>query len=111
MTSENPLVLSMKIPESLKERAREEAKREGKGRTAEAWLESQAEKFLQRVAAKDDDLKPKEAAKLLGVGLWTLRRLMAAGEFPNRYYVNPRVLRIPMADVQSYRQSRKVSLD
>lgn len=109
MTQEKPLKFVFEVSGSLTERILSIAKEEGMA-TPEQWVETQFEKFIGRIAAQDTDLKPKEAAKALGIEMWTMRRLMKEGRFPNMCYVNSRVIRIPQADIDAFRQSRTLAV-
>ena len=47
------------------------------------------------------DLKPRQAAGLMGVSLMTIRRYIAKGEFPGAYWVNARKVLIPLRDIEA----------
>jgi excisionase family DNA binding protein len=53
------------------------------------------------------DLSPKQAAENLGVSRSLVYRLVEQGEFPNAYQVSNR-LRIPCADVDAFRERKRV---
>jgi predicted DNA-binding transcriptional regulator AlpA len=71
--------------------------------SADAWLTYHAEKLIQSHLKGDLDLSPKMAAKQLNLSTWAFYKLMRAGAFPNLYYVNSRVVRIPQADIDGYK--------
>lgn len=56
------------------------------------------------------DLKPKEVANMLGLHPNTVRTMARSGEFPNAYKTGrggqSNHIRIPWADVESYRRRR-----
>lgn len=82
---------------------RDAAKAEGE--TPEAMLTR-----LTRKALGLDDLTVKDVCRILGCHRNTFYTLNAQGAFPNAYYRNSRVLRIPQRDVDNYRRNGVVRI-
>jgi len=71
--------------------------------SSEAWLTYHTEKLIQSHLKGDLDLSPKMARKQLNLSAWAFYKLMRGGAFPNLYYVNSRVVRIPQKDIDTYK--------
>jgi hypothetical protein len=99
--------MKLTVPVSAKEfeTMQAAAKKEGFA-SADAWLTYHAAKIIARHAKGDLDLSPKDARAQLNVSEWAFSKLMGAGAFPNLYYVNSRVVRIPQGDIDAYKNKR-----
>jgi len=85
------------------------AKREGM--TFEEWMNREATKVVMQLLGETDDLDPKAAGVLLGLSKFTIIRYFNNGLFPNAYQLNRRVIRIPLADVEKLKKSRRLVVD
>lgn len=64
-------------------------------------VESRPRGFLKTVSIR-------RAAVALGVSESTIRRLLHAGAFPQAYRIGKNLVRIPIADLQAFRQAHAV---
>lgn len=112
MTSENTLAITLEIPGDLLAKIRTQAEAEGmKGdKGVVKWLTAEATRFIKSRAKTGGDMSPTELKTELGIKQWVYRNLVRENAFPNLYYVNSRVIRIPRADVEAYKASRARSI-
>lgn len=73
---------------------------------ADAWLQYENDKKIQRALGHDLDLSPKEARDQLKLSKRQFEILSQQGAFPRLYHVNARVVRIPQGDIDSYKARR-----
>lgn len=112
MTSEKALVVTLKVSGKELEMIRTAAAEEGlKGDDGVLiWLTNEAERCVRLRSRFGSDMSPKEVMAELGIKHWGFRALVLSNAFPNLYYKNPRVIRIPRADVEAYKASRARSI-
>ena len=81
-----------------------------KGMTLEKFLTKQAAKVVKKLLGDSDDLTAKEAAVELNLSTFTMRRYYRDGAFPSAYSPNGRDIRIPLAEINRFRDSRRVAV-
>jgi hypothetical protein len=73
------------------------------------WLEREIADFIN-VKCGVRDLSLQEAGELMNIHAVTVARMFKRGVFNNAYYVSPRCIRIPRADVESFIYNRRVGI-
>jgi hypothetical protein len=75
-----------------------------KGEAArEAYIQSMVNDALRAALGLSVDLSPRQAAMRLGVHVNTIHNYNRAGMFPRLYYLSSRAARIPLRDVEAFK--------
>jgi excisionase family DNA binding protein len=79
-----------------------------KGDKWRGWLTEQVMQAARAAVGLTADMTQGQAAASLGCSVRTITRRIEDGTFPGAYKLNTRVIRIPFADVQRLKDSRRL---
>jgi predicted DNA-binding transcriptional regulator AlpA len=79
-----------------------------KGKKWREWLTEEVTKATRAAVGLTSDMTQRQAAMALLCSIRTISRRIEDGSFPGAYKLNRRAVRIPFADVQRLKDSRRL---